>query len=584
MRKTKKQYFNDLLLPIIFTLCILPFTVRLREYEYGYSKYAWHSDESVMQDIYTWYRMWLFLVIAALALVVLLFRMGLYKEKNKPVRVFLPFGIYLVFVALSCLFSINPSAAWLGNFVDLEGFFVLAGYGLVAFYTYQIMSEERDYSAVFRGMEISFAIMSVIGWMQIFGKDPLSFPFVQRLVMSEEYYDYYEGTMYSIFSGNNVSLSLYNPNYAVIYLIMFAAVFAVFLLFSKEKRQRIISGVLLLDALILTWFTYSRAGLVALAVVLVLGAVILIRKKAASAAKYVLGLIGGVAVLAAAFVAVDLLAFGGHYVNRLVDEKKDNGLKSILTTDEGVQINYGDDSYLLQVEGDSLIVRGTDGTECAVLTDAGDSYVLPIGTESEIDYFVIDGEKTIWVELYDNALTFTERDGEYIYETSWGKEDRMVEVAHADAGGLEYLGSGRVYIWTRIVPLLRKYILVGSGPDTFAEVYPQNDYAGKLVYAGTPARIIERAHNDYLMKWVQTGLLSVAALLAFYFLLLKKGFAYFGDGAWMCSTKNLLALGCLLGCVAYMVCGLFSDSTLYTSPVFYVFAGIVLSVAVSREK
>jgi O-antigen ligase len=584
MRKTKKQYFNDLLLPIIFTLCILPFTVRLREYEYGYSKYAWHSDESVMQDLYTWYRMWLFLVIAALALVVLLFRMGLYKEKNKPVRVFLPFGIYLVFVALSCLFSINPSAAWLGNFVDLEGFFVLAGYGLIAFYTYQIMSEERDYSAVFRGMEISFAIMSVIGWMQIFGKDPLSFPFVQRLVMSEEYYDYYEGTMYSIFSGNNVSLSLYNPNYAVIYLIMFAAVFAVFRLFSKEKRQRIISGVLLLDALILTWFTYSRAGLVALAVVLVLGAVILIRKKAASAAKYVLGLIGGVAVLAAAFVAVDLLAFGGHYVNRLVDEKKDNGLKSILTTDEGVQINYGDDSYLLQVEGDSLIVRGTDGTECAVLTDAGDSYVLPIGTESEIDYFVIDGEKTIWVELYDNALTFTERDGEYIYETSWGKEDRMVEVAHADAGGLEYLGSGRVYIWTRIVPLLRKYILVGSGPDTFAEVYPQNDYAGKLVYAGTPARIIERAHNDYLMKWVQTGLLSVAALLAFYFLLLKKGFAYFGDGAWMCSTKNLLALGCLLGCVAYMVCGLFSDSTLYTSPVFYVFAGIVLSVAVSREK
>jgi O-antigen ligase len=584
MRKTKKQYFNDLLLPIIFTLCILPFTVRLREYEYGYSKYAWHSDESVMQDIYTWYRMWLFLVIAALALVVLLFRMGLYKEKNKPVRVFLPFGIYLVFVALSCLFSINPSAAWLGNFVDLEGFFVLAGYGLVAFYTYQIMSEERDYSAVFRGMEISFAIMSVIGWMQIFGKDPLSFPFVQRLVMSEEYYDYYEGEMYSIFSGNNVSLSLYNPNYAVIYLIMFAAVFAVFLLFSKEKRQRIISGVLLLDALILTWFTYSRAGLVALAVVLVLGAVILIRKKAASAAKYVLGLIGGVAVLAAAFVAVDLLAFGGHYVNRLVDEKKDNGLKSILTTDEGVQINYGDDSYLLQVEGDSLIVRGTDGTECAVLTDAGDSYVLPIGTECEIDYFVIDGENTIWVELYDNALTFTEQGGEYIYETSWGKEDQMVEVAHADAGGLEYLGSGRVYIWTRIVPLLRKYILVGSGPDTFAEVYPQNDYAGKLVYAGTPARIIERAHNDYLMKWVQTGLLSVAALLAFYFLLLKKGFAYFGDGAWMCSTKNLLALGCLLGCVAYMVCGLFSDSTLYTSPVFYVFAGIVLSVAVSREK
>ena len=42
-------------------------------------------------------------------------------------------------------------------------------------------------------------------------------------------------------------------------------------------------------------------------------------------------------------------------------------------------------------------------------------------------------------------------------------------------------------------------------------------------------------------------------------------------------TGRLIRCACLLGCVAYMVCGLFSDSTLYTSPVFYVFAGLVLS-------
>jgi hypothetical protein len=394
--------------------------------------------------------------------------------------------------------------------------------------------------------------------------------------------------MYRTFSGNNVSLSLYNPNYAVIYLMMFAAVFAVFLLFSEEKKQRILSGVFLLDALVLTWFTYSRAGLVALAVVLVLCVIIYIKKKmflkrkTEAILKHVFGIAGGVIGISAIFVMVDLLAFGGHYVNRLIDEKKDSNLKSICTTSDGVEINYGEESYLLSMEEDGetpvLRIRGTDGEECAVLTDSKDSYSLPIGTECEINFFEVDGENTIWMEMYDNLLTFVKRDGEYIYETSWGKEDQMVEVPHANAGGLEYLGSGRVYIWTRIVPLLKKYIFVGSGPDTFAEVFPQNDYSGKLVYAETPARIIERAHNDYLMKWVQTGVLSVVALLAFYFLFLKKGFAYFGDGAWMCSGKNLLALGCLFGCVAYMVCGLFSDSTLYTSPVFYVFVGIVLSV------
>ena len=108
-------------------------------------------------------------------------------------------------------------------------------------------------------------------------------------------------------------------------------------------------------------------------------------------------------------------------------------------------------------------------------------------------------------------------------------------------------------------------------------MFPQNDYAGKLVYAENPARIMERAHNDYLMKWVQTGLLSVAALIVFYIFILKKGGIFFKREGWERSTKNIVAFGCLLGCVAYMVCGLFSDSTLYTSPAFYVFAGIVLS-------
>lgn len=581
-KKKEKQYFNDLLLPIIFTLCILPFTVRLKEYEYGYSKYAWHSPESVMQDLYTYYRMWFFLIIVCLAFVVLIFRMGLYKEKSKPVKIFIPFLVYLGFAALSCVFSVNPKAAWLGNFVDLEGFFVLAGYGIIAFYTYQIMETERDYAAVLKGVEISFVIMSVIGWMQVFMKDPLQYSFVQKLIMSEEYYEYYEGEMYSVFTGNNVSLSLYNPNFAVIYLIMFACVFAVNALLAESRKQRIVSAILLADALILTWFTYSRAGLVALLIVAVLFAVIYIKRKDGKKLKFILYAAGGAVVIAVAFIAVDLTAFGGHYMNRLIDEKKDNQLKSILTTSEGVEINYGEDSFLLQIaeegEQEVLNVIDTENNICATLRDEEDSYLLPISTECEIDYFEWDGENSIFVSMYDNLLTFTKRDSEYIYVTTWGKEDQMVEVDHVDAGGLEYLGSGRVYIWTRILPMLKKYLLVGSGPDTFAEVFPQNDYSGKLVYAENPARIMERAHNDYLMKWVQTGLISVVALLVFYILTLKKGYRFYKDGKWACSTKNLLALGCLLGCVAYMVCGLFSDSTLYTSPVFYVFMGIVLSV------
>lgn len=583
IKKEQKQYFNDLLLPIIFTLCVLPFTVRLKEYEYGYGDYAWHSDESVLRDLFTYYRMWFFLIIAASAIVVLLFRMTLYKEKNKSAKVFIPFAAYLGFSALSCVFSANPKAAWLGNIPDMEGFLVIAGYGIIAFYAYQIMETERDYATVYKGMEISFVLMSVIGWMQVFMKDPLLFPSVQKLIMSDQYYEYYEGQMYNVFTGNNVSLSLYNPNYAVIYLIMFACVFAAGTLYSRERKQKIISAVLLADALILIWFTYSRAGLVALLVVGVMCTVVYFKGNGAKKLWYALYLAGGLLALAGAFVAVDLAAFDGHYVHRMIDAKKDDQLKDIITTGQGVQIDYGDESFLLTLAGTEkgTVLRVTDaaGTECAALTEADEEYSIPIETECKVSVAQWENRPCIFLYMYDNLLTFTKEDDSYVYITSWGKEDQMVAVEHVDAGGLEYLGSGRVYIWTRILPMLKHYLLIGSGPDTFAEVFPQNDYAGKLVYAENPARIMERAHNDYLMKWVQTGLLSVVALVVFYIFILKKGSFFFKKEGWEHSEKNLLAFGCLLGCVAYMVCGLFSDSTLYTSPIFYVFAGIVLSAA-----
>ena len=72
----------------------------------------------------------------------------------------------------------------------------------------------------------------------------------------------------------------------------------------------------------------------------------------------------------------------------------------------------------------------------------------------------------------------------------------MVEIPHANFHGLEYLGSGRLYIWSRILPMLKHDILKGSGPDTFAEVFPQNDYAGKMIYAeSTVDLVLKLIHN-----------------------------------------------------------------------------------------
>lgn len=62
-RKTA-GHFNDLLLPVILVLCVLPFVVYLAEYDTGFSQYNWNSDYSMIPDFYTCYRRSIFLVDA----------------------------------------------------------------------------------------------------------------------------------------------------------------------------------------------------------------------------------------------------------------------------------------------------------------------------------------------------------------------------------------------------------------------------------------------------------------------------------------------------------------------------------------
>ncbi len=573
-----KKHFNDLLIPIILILCFMPFVVYLAEYDYGYSEYLWHSDNSILLDFYTYYRGIIFQVIAFFMVVILAFRLPLYKEDTKSWKIFYPLVGYCVLVILSSIFSDNPKASWLGNFCTLEGTFVLIGYCLAAFYTYQIM-KEQDYGTVICAIQVMFVPMSIVGWFQVFKHDLLNYEWVQKLVMPNYLFEEYGGTVEDVFTGNNVFLTLYNPNFAAVFLVLFSCVFLVLAVYAENWKKRVINGVLLLDALILCWFTYTRAALVALAVVLIVFALCLIKEHK----KLLLVVLSAAVVLFVVFFIVDW-ANGGKFINRLVDTQKDTGLESMLTTERGVEITYEGNAYILTFSEDSKSICLTDvaGNEIATEFTASEEMILPFGQDSYATVIEWDGYNTILMLLENTTLQFIEEGGMYYYYTDWGKIDSMTEINHVDFGGLESLGSGRVYIWSRILPILKNYILIGSGPDTFAEEYPQNDYVGKIIYAENPGRIMERAHNDYLMRWVQTGLLSLVCLLVFYGLFIKKCFGFYKNTS-KNSESSQLGMGCFLGCVGYLVCCLFSDSTLYTTPIFYVFIGLALAAAYKTE-
>lgn len=592
MKTTKRnkrnggEHFNDLLLPVIFTLCVLPFAVYLAEYDYGFGDYLWHSTNSVTQNFYNYYRERFFIVIAAFAVIILAFRLGLYKDRTKPVRIFLPFAVYSGFVVLSAVLSSHPNTAWFGGFVGMQGAFALIGYGVLAFYAYQILEQESDYRSIMRAVLVMFTLISIVGWFQIAKHDLLNYEWMQRLTMSDALFAKYGGTVEDLFTGNNVFLTLYNPNYAAVFLVMFATLFAVFFVTAQEKKERVLYGIYLADALVLCWFTYTRAALVAL--VLILFLLVLVRctgKKSKDRTNKAWGrsfgiLLGIVVLLMAVLFLIDALG-SGKYTGRLLDEKKDSRLKSIVTTEAGVTVNYDGTSYRFAIENGNVKAFDADGKEVVLTQTADGDYRLPFSENSFVNALEWGNQEELLFFINDYTLTFVKHPDSYYYATEWGKEDLMTEISHVDFRGLEYLGSGRVYIWSRVLPLLPQYLLTGSGPDTFAEAFPQNDYVGKMIYSKSTARIIESAHNDYLTCWVQTGFLSLVALLVFYVLFFRQTVPYYRNCE-LFTVKNRLGLGCFLGCAGYLVCCFFNDGTLYTTPVFYVFLGIALA-ACCRE-
>ena len=150
-------------------------------------------------------------------------------------KIFIPLAVYAGMILLSTLLSVNMGAAFTGNFYQFQGVLVLLGYLVFCLYAYQVMEQEKDYKTIWYGIVAVFIVMAVLGIFQIAKKDLLDFAWMQRLVMSKEQFAEYGGTLETIFSGNNVFLSLYNPNYAGVFLNMLEKVFAVMCSSVKEK-------------------------------------------------------------------------------------------------------------------------------------------------------------------------------------------------------------------------------------------------------------------------------------------------------------------------------------------------------------
>lgn len=578
--KTKESKIHLLSLVLLFlALAVLPFIVRIYAYHLDMEEYSWFILDEDRTDFFSYYKSLFFLILALLMaadLIRALLRRHLSPGTSPVWALLLINGILFL---LSAVCSVNVKNSLFGNYGRFESVFVLIGYEILCFYAFRYASDPRTFQILLRGLAAAAALMCLLGFLQAAGMDPLNLEWVQRLITPHELWDEVIGNISSNLTQNTVYLTLANPNYASIYLSMLLPL--MFILWKTGSRTvRFCSGCLILLLFADLILTFSRVGLFSLGIIGIL--TLILRKN--SRKRHWKKMLAAVFACTLLFFLTDSLS-GFRFAERLKltlqsFQKSDTpSLTYMETSAEGVTLTYGGRtitvSYQYGTGNESIRILGDDGT------DLTDHYIAPAGILDlegleNLLLFTreVDEEDMLTLIIDEVFWNFTE-DPElgYLFYTGNGKYDTLSEIPRANLFGMEHMASGRLYIWSRTIPLLKDYWLTGSGEDTFYLVFPQNDYVGKAAYAGSPLDVMEKPHNTYLLTALQNGILSLILFLVFYLIYFIDSIRIYGKDRPF-DTQDWMGFCVFLSTVCFMTGGIFNDSNINISPLFWAMLGI----------
>jgi len=230
------------------------------------------------------------------------------------------------------------------------------------------------------------------------------------------------------------------------------------------------------------------------------------------------------------------------------------------------------------LEGGQPIVETADRIQI-------ESQIVPVSDNDITFIYGVPGHGYIHIQatsaVYNYRGIFFTIENNRLYMTNRARSvliDPEVPVAAWGFEGWESWGSGRGHIFSRSLPLLPRYWLIGSGSDTFSLVFPQQDPIGKLIGHGIPNIHVTMAHNMYLQTAITTGLVSALALVGLfgYYIITTFVSLVKDDGKDVFAFR--LRVGLLASVSAFSVSSLSTDSTVSSTPMFWLIIGMGFAV------
>lgn len=596
--KKQNRFSRRDLLPGMLMLVLLPLVAKGQKVEVDLGKYPWFPDGDFQYDFFMYWKSIVFLVLAAGMVLVLIDRWLLRGKKFRNWKYFIPLFLYAGLAVLSTILSDDRTLSLKGMWQQYESVWVLLGYVVTAFYCAQLTESMEDVRLMLWSAAAGAVAPGIIGLTQLFGKD-FFYTGAGKGFLSLGMDAAAKDAMQYLYAGKGrsaVYMTLYTPNYAGVYLVLILPVVIALTITAAAKAGKIFGSILSIVLILCLYGSGSRTGLLVGGFLVLLAVLFIRRGKRGENVGKKLQLRSGICV-----VAVIVGIVGYDQVN---DHAVINGLRESIhrETYDMEEIQPGENSVTLKYKKHTLelIPETTEmGQMLTAVSDKKDQMSAvwdadsqcfrlrdPVYEDLELDAYSQDGIAYIVIRQGDITWNFfKEQDStEYIYLNQYGKEEELHN-AKAVLKGFERAFSGRGYIWGRTIPLLGKYLLWGSGPDTFAAEFPQSDYVMKAnTGPGMYQQLPTKAHSLYLQSALQTGVLSAICLVLFWLRYIIDFVKTSRKNSTNKKTfpkdpkETILELGIFLGIVGFLLTGVMNDSNLATAPVFWCFLGTGIGI------
>lgn len=573
LKKESKSYIISAL-PVIFLVSVFLFAVHAVIVKTGLEGTFWYGNNEYTVDVYSYFRMQIFIAVAVISIVYLVISVLSGSAKVYKNKVYIPMIIYALMTFISYMAADYKHMAAVGFFERYENTFVLIGYMAITFYAMNMINDERAFKLIFYIFSGCCAVLGIWGVLQTFEIDLYSLP--SWLYMNSEISQM--SNLKISGAADSVRWFFTNQNYSSFFMIFPICVSAMLIIWNKKVQWKIAFTVLLALMFYSLFNAKSLGGMVGVACSALAGLIVFNKKLIEWKTSVVLIIIAGIVS-----AAVSLPSIMGEISSvtpvaslfsktAYADDIQQEGLKYVdidyvITDGNNIIFNFSGTEVTIKTEnGRVLGVYGADGSEIGLNTD----YMQV--SEGELEYTEY---KTVNVKTANATWKFADLDGELYFVTSSGKGAKLDKVESFGFENSQDFATYRGYIWSRTLPLIKDTILIGHGADTFAMYFPQADYAGKYnigYFNDSTNIIVDKPHNMYLGMAVNTGVISLIAALCIFGFYLVDSFKIYRKNEYS-GFISFMGGGVFVAVCGFLVAGLVNDSTVQIMPIFYALLG-----------